>query len=129
MIPVFLIGDIIIIARFGCSIFQAIMILIGSIVLPLVSETIGIIINLKYPKMDASSDTEVVKQSLSSTIAVFIGMGLIGVTAFGIYSLFARSVHSDIIMAVVLGVYILIYLGLWIYLKKTSVKRFNEINT
>ena len=129
MIPVFLVGDIIVIARFGCSIPQAIMILVGTIVLPFVSETIGIIMNLKYPKMDATSDTEVVKQSFSSTISVFIGMGLIGVTAFGIYSLFARSVHSDIIMAVVLGVYILIYLGLWIYLKKTSEKRFNELKT
>ena len=129
MIPVFLVGDIIVIARFGCSIPQAIMILVGTIVLPFVSETIGIIMNLKYPKMDATSDTEVVKQSFSSTISVFIGMGLIGVTAFGIYSLFSRSVHSDIIMAVVLGIYILIYLGLWIYLKKTSEKRFNELKT
>ena len=129
MIPFILIGDIIIIARFGCTLIQGIMILIASIILPLVSETIGIIINLKYPKIDASSDTEVVKQSLSSTIAVFAGMGLIGITIYGAIQLLSRSVHNDIIMGIILGAYILIYLGLWIHLKKVSVKRFNEINT
>ena len=129
MIPFILIGDIIIIARFGCTLIQGIMILIASIILPLVSETIGIIVNLKYPKIDASSDTEVVKQSLSSTIAVFAGMGLIGITIYGAIQLLSRSVHNDIIMGIILGAYILIYLGLWIHLKRVSVKRFNEINT
>lgn len=34
----------------------------------------GIVMNLKYPKMDATSDTEVVKQSMSSVVSVFIGL-------------------------------------------------------
>ena len=70
------------IIRFSFNILEIIMILIASIIIPLVAETIGILINLKYPKMDAENDSEVVKQSISSSIAVFIGMFLIGLTIF-----------------------------------------------
>ena len=35
---------------------------------------LGLVINLKYPKMDATSDTEVVKQSISSMISVLSGI-------------------------------------------------------
>ena len=34
----------------------------------------GLIVNLKYPKLNYSNDTEVVKQSMCSMISVFIGL-------------------------------------------------------
>lgn len=71
ILPFILLGDLIFIVRFGLSIKQILMILLASVVLPLVSEVFGIIINIKYPKMDAENDTEVVKQSTSTMIAVF----------------------------------------------------------
>ena len=33
--------------------------------------------NLKYPKMNATNDTEVVKQSISSMLSVFMGMSIL----------------------------------------------------
>ena len=127
MIPCILIGDSIVIAKFGCNILELIMIIIASIILPLVSETIGIAINLKFPKMDATNDTEIVKQSMSSSIAVFIGMGLIGLTIFGIVKLITLNLYIDLIMAILLGIYLLLYAFLLIYMKKSGVKKFNEI--
>lgn len=58
------------------SIIFIIEILLISIVSILLSAIIGLIINLKYPKLDASSDTEIVKQSMSSMVSVFIGFGI-----------------------------------------------------
>ncbi len=74
MVPIILIGDLIMFIRFDFDIWQTLMILIASLVMPMVSELIGIIINLKYPKMDAKDDVEVVKQSMSSMISVFVGI-------------------------------------------------------
>ena len=128
MIPCILIGDVIVIAKFGCNLLEFMMIIIASIILPLLSETIGIIVNLKFPKMDASNDTEVVKQSMSSSISVFTGMGLIGITMFGIFKAISSNIQIDLIIAIILVIYIFLYAVLWGYLKKTSVKRFNEIN-
>ena len=70
MLPFILVGDLIFIVRFRLSLWQTLMILIASVVLPLVSEVFGIIVNIKHPKMDAENDTEVVKQSTSTMVAV-----------------------------------------------------------
>jgi ABC-2 type transport system permease protein len=127
MIPCLLIGDIIVIARYGCNIIEFLMIMAATIVLPLVSQTLGILINLKYPKMDATNDSEVVKQSFSASIAVFAGLGLTGITCGGIITSAIYGANIDLIMGITLAIYTLFYIALWLYLKKTSVKKFNEI--
>lgn len=127
MIPCILLGDIIVIVKFGCNIIELIMILSVSIILPLVSETIGIAVNLKFPKMDATNDTEVVKQSISSSIAVFASIGLIGLTTLGIIKAITLNIQIDLIMAMILGIYVMLYVVLLIHMKKIGVKRFNEI--
>ena len=104
-----------------------ILILIASLLLPFVAELIGIIINLKYPKMDASNDTEVVKQSMSSVVATFIGMGLLGATIVFMVVLFSMELSNSLIMLIVLGIYALVCLGLWTVLNKTCEKSFNSI--
>ena len=62
MLPFILIGNIIIFIRFNFNLLSIILILCASILLPLIAETIGIIVNLKYPRMDANNDTEVVSR-------------------------------------------------------------------
>lgn len=128
MIPFIFIGDIIIFTKFEFNILELIMILIASVIMPLVAETIGILVNLKYPKMDAVNDTEVVKQSISSTIAVFIGMGLVGLTIFVLFKCIENNLPVDIIIASGVGIYTIIYILLLAYLNKISIKEFNNIN-
>ena len=74
ILPFILIGDLFVMASFRFSFFEVIILLIASIVLPIVSESIGLIVNLKYPKLDFQNETEVVKQSTSSMVAVFAGI-------------------------------------------------------
>lgn len=128
MIPVILVGDFIVFIKFGFNILEIIMILLASIILPLVSETIGILVNIKYPKMDAENDTEVVKQSISSMIAVFTGMILTGVTIFGIVRAIMAGMTVNIIIALGILVYSVIYAVLLLYLNKKGIKEFNKIN-
>ena len=128
MLPFILIGDIIIFIKFSFNISEIIIILLTSIILPLVSETMGILINLKYPKMDAENDTEIVKHSISSMISVFTGIVLTGLTILGI--IFGLIVGLNVILTMLIGclIYALICAMLLIYLSKNGVKEFNMIN-
>ena len=128
MLPCILIGDIIIFIRFGFDFVSIILSLIASILLPLIAETLGIIVNLKYPRMDAKNDTEVVKQSMSSTICVFSGMVIIGLTLFLIFKALEANISNLAIMLIFLAAYGLIYLVMEIYLHKTAEKSFDNIS-
>jgi len=127
MIPCILIGDIIVFITFKFDIISIILIVIASILFPLISETIGIIVNLKYPRMDAKNDTEVVKQSMSSMISVFIGMGLLGITIFLLIKIVLTGFSIYYTMLIFIIVYLIIYLCLYILLSKVCDKWFNNI--
>ena len=72
--PVFIIGNIILWIRFSISFIDFVLLFVLSILIPLIPHFIGLIINLKYPKLDFESSAEVVKQSTSSFLSVMIGM-------------------------------------------------------
>lgn len=128
MIPCILIGNLIIFINFRFDILSIILILIASILLPLLSETIGIIVNLKYPRMDAKNDTEVVKQSMSSAISVFIGMALLGITVFLLFKAIEANMANNLIIVTFISVFAVIDAVLSIYLHKTCERIFNNIS-
>ena len=127
IIPVLLVGDLIIFLFYKVSLLNMLMIIVASIVLPFVAELIGIIVNLKYPKMDANNDTEVVKQSTSSAVAVFAGMFLAGITVFGLFY-FVTNIPVSLIVALGLSFYTLLFALLMLYLKHKGVEDFESIN-
>ncbi len=127
MLPFILIGDIVVFIKFKFNVISMIFILIASVLFPLVSETIGIIVNLKYPRMDAKNDTEVVKQSMSSAMSVFIGMGLIGITMAILYLALQAEISQNLIMFVLIILYSILYTALEVFLHKTCEKSFNNI--
>ena len=127
MIPCILIGNIIIFINFKFNLMSIVLIILASIILPLLSEIIGIIVNLKYPKMDAKNDTEVVKQSVSSTICVFFGLGLSGLNGFLLYQALNLGISNNIIILLFLSFYSLITIGLILLLYRKCDKWFNNI--
>lgn len=129
MIPCLLIGDLIIFIRFKFNIISIILILIATFLFPFFSELIGIIANLKYPKMDATNDTEVVKQSMSVMISTFAGMGLVFLNILLGVMLLDKNINPTLIMLLFILVYGIVSLILWIILNKTCDKTFNNINT
>lgn len=128
IIPFILLGDIILFISLKFSVVEMIILLVSSIILPLVAELIGIIVNINHPKMDAENDTEVVKQSSSSMISVFAGFGMLGLTVLGIIGLVNFGLESYLILLIFLAIYSLICLLLLIYLKTKGTKNFEAIN-
>ena len=125
--PPILIGDIILFIRFKLGILEMILLLLLSILIPLVSHFIGIIVNLKYPKLDWENQAEVVKQSTSSFVAVMIGMILLVISAFTVLNLIETVSHT-IILLIATIIFIIINCILYLYLNKTGKKQFNKLS-
>lgn len=125
-IPVIIICDIVFFIAFKVRPIDVIFILLASAIVPTFTALIGIIMNLKYPKMDAVSDAEVVKQSMSSMFSVFIGM-FTGIGAIAII-IAGSKINIDLFILLELLVFVIVNLILWKYLKKYGSKRFRDIN-
>ncbi|MBO5478881.1 MAG: hypothetical protein J6A04_04135 [Clostridia bacterium] len=125
-IPVILVCDIIFFIAFKVAIVDVIFIILASIIMPTFTALIGILMNLKYPKMDATSDTEVVKQSMSSMVSVFIGM-FVGMLSIAVI-LIGSSINLNLFIVLELLVFSIVVFVLWKVLKNYGVKRFKEIN-
>ena len=128
MIPIILVGDIAMFCKFKFNVLEIVVILISSVILPLLSETMGILINLKYPKMNAENDTEVVKQSSSSTIAVFIGMLLTGLTIYTLSKGLSIGIQIDHIIVGEAAIYTVVYLILLAVINKKGQNMISKID-
>ena len=125
--PMLLLGNIILFIRFKTSIISILLLLILSILMPLVSHFIGLIINLKFPNLDADNPTEVVKQSTSSFIAVLLGMLLL-IGNFMLIIKVSKIIDVTLILTIFVISYLLIDIILYLYLSIVGVKEFNNLS-
>jgi ABC-2 type transport system permease protein len=95
--PFVLISDLFIIVHFKLSLINIIYILLVSIFIPILIGLVGLLINLKYPKMHFKNETEVVKQSISVVISVYLGMG-IAIALISIYLYFNQYLSSNVVI-------------------------------
>ena len=126
-LPFMIFSNIIFFIRFRPSIFYIIVITLLSILIILLTAGIGLVANLKYPKMNASNDTEVVKQSMSSIISVFIGMGILIGSALAIAFL-SDYIKIDILLVLHLFLIAIVSIILYLYLMKYGTKDYRKIN-
>ena len=125
--PILLLGDIILFVRLKIKLIEMILLLLLSVLVPLVSHFIGLIINLKFPKLDAENSTEVVKQSTSSFISVMLGMLLLLGNIMLIIKMI-KALSISLILLILTGAYIIIDLCLYLYLSYKSVEDFNSLS-
>ena len=124
---VLVIGDIILFVGLKLGIVELILLILLSILLPLTSHFIGLLVNLRYPKLDAENSTEVVKQSTSSFVSVMIGMILLVVNIYAVIKIMI-FLKPIVILIIFTLAYILINYILYMYLIKKGVKEFNELS-
>lgn len=112
--PLMIIADLILTIKFNISLTDTILILLFTITVPTFSALVGLITNLKFPKMNASNDTEVVKQSMSVMISTFTGMGVFMLSMYLTYKFFN---HINIFTILELVGFIIVDIVLWFILK------------
>ncbi len=126
-LPFIIISDLVFIIRFNPGLLYTLLIIIASFVTIFLSACIGLIANLKYPKMNASNDTEVVKQSMSSMVSVFAGMGIFfGSIALVFY--LNKFINLEFLLIGHLSLLTIITIVLYVILMKKGPKQYREIN-
>ena len=124
--PVLLLGILGLFVKLRFSIIELLLLIVLSILIPLVSHFIGLLINLKYPKLDATNSTEVVKQSFSSFLSVLIGFVLLFINA-GVISYLMGKINPILLLIICIVVFLIVDLILYLLLKIKGVKLFNEL--
>ena len=125
--PPILLGDIILFIRFRLNLLEIIFLSLFSILIPLVSHFIGLIMNLKYPKLDFENSAEVVKQSTSSFFSVMLGMILLIISVMLVTKLI-EFMNPILVLLIFLCIYLLMDIILYIYLIKISEKEFKKLS-
>ena len=97
-----------------------------AVIIPFMVSILGLIINLKYPKMNAVSDTAVVKQSASTMITMCSAFALAGIpiAICGIL----KIQNLDMYIGIILGVFTCFTIILWKILTNYGKKLFRDIN-
>lgn len=127
VVPIVVLSSIIIYISLGLSIIELLLLIIFSVLYSLVISKFGMLINLRFPKMDAKSDQIVVKQSMSSFISVMVPM----ILSFALIGVFQDSTFLNLSTDYILMILIIISLSLNIisdlFLKKWAVNRIKHI--
>jgi ABC-2 type transport system permease protein len=126
-IPAFIIGDIILFVRFAPSIIEMLLIIILTILTPLIPHFLGLIVNLKYPKLEFETEAEVVKQSTSSFISVTFGFMIAMFSALFLFNIIG-TIDSLLILLIFTGAFIVIDIILYLLLTTKGVKDFNKLS-
>ena len=126
-VPMLLVGDLIMFFSFDFSALEILLVLAGTMLFPLATETLGILIDLKYARFDAENDSEIVKQSTGVLTASFVGL-FSTIATISVSAVLVFLIGSESGMAIVDGVYVVIFLVLFSQLKKKGGKRFSQLS-
>ena len=126
-LPFVLISLLLFIIFYKSKFIFIIELLIMAISIISLSAIVGLLVNLKYPKMNASNDTEVVKQSMSSMISVFTGFGIFLISLLG-FGYFMDKVSLNILIIIHLLILVLSSIILYIVLMKKGPDEYQKIN-
>ncbi|MBQ6321211.1 hypothetical protein IJI17_03280 [Candidatus Saccharibacteria bacterium] len=127
ILPFLLVGDLVMFVKFRFSVIEMLLVLAATVIVPLVTETVGILIDLKFARFDAESDAEVVKQSTGVLVASFFGLGMTIVTISLCVAMVALLGQTTGMMATN-GMFLVIEAGLWWKLQKDGEKKYRKLS-
>ena len=93
----------------------------------LASDMLGMLANLIYPKMNWTSDAEVVKRSIAATIGMLGSMALTGLAVAGYFAIFSDFMEMDVYFLAAGGVLLLMAGILYLVIMTYGVRKFERI--
>lgn len=109
------------------SILFILFIFLMAIIIIGLTSIIGLIVNLKYPKLSFTNDTEVVKQSMSAMISVFIGMGLL-FTSIVLIIYLSDYMSTNLLLFLHLFIFLIISIILYVILIKKGPREYQKLS-
>jgi len=123
LIPAILINSTIFCIYLKTNLIMTLYMFITPLIYSVFISIIGLIINLHFPIFNWKNEIKVIKQSMSSFIAIFVGMG-IAVVPFTI----KYSMSNELFTTIVTSVVLLLTIGSYLYMNTYGVKLFNKLN-
>ena len=108
------------------SAFMTVLLLLAALSFELFYVLFGLTINLKFPKLDWTNDIVPIKQSLSVTLCIFGGFGVIFALA-GLYKALGSVIAPVAFLCLVIAVLCAVSLLLIIWLKKRGTVIFENL--
>ena len=99
-LPFVIISLLVLFIRFRLSFIYFVLVLLLAILIILFNGIVGLIVNLKYPKLNYTNDTEVVKQSMSVMISIFIGLIMFVGISYIVFK-FSSNISLNILLLLV----------------------------
>ncbi|WP_291648447.1 ABC transporter permease [Clostridium sp.] len=126
IIPAGLISDIIFFFSMELSLIELVWLIIITILYSLIISILGIVVNNFFPNLNWTSETAVVKQSISVIIQMIISVIIVGLPIL----LFITLEITNIVLFITLVILylILVLTGLLIILNTISIKLFNKLD-
>lgn len=124
-LPAILLASLLFTFKFNLNLLDLFYLLSIPSLYALLTATLGLLVNLFFPKLDWSSETAVVKQSASSMISIFLGIGLIG-TPVGLFFLLRPQNLTFFFLGLIVVLIVLNSLSLYL-IRMIGVKHFNKI--
>ena len=125
--PVLSLGTILLCIKLRVGIINSVLLLGISVILPLMSHLLGLVVNLKFPKLDYDNPAEVVKQSMSSFVSVMAGMLLLFACGFIIFNIIDK-VSITVVILIPLVLFLVVDFVLYLILTNWGVKAFNKLS-
>ncbi|MGI6006184.1 MAG: putative ABC transporter permease subunit [Ruminococcus sp.] len=88
---------------------------------------LGVIVNLRFPKLEWSNETAAVKQGLSPFLTLLLAVVLIGAPVFGYIMLAVAGMSWGFLMLVHCMILLASSAGMYFYLKEGGSRRFTEL--
>ncbi|SKA01535.1 putative ABC transporter permease subunit [Anaerorhabdus furcosa] len=121
-----MIGFILISVGFGFTMFELIVGLLLIFVLGIFVGILGLCININFPKLDFDREIIVIKQSMSSFIAIFGGM-VVGALLIFLYVNVSEFVGPFNFVMIIVSILSALDILLWMYLRTVGVRKFCEL--
>ena len=126
-LPLILISIVVFTIGFHINLIYVILFILISIGVILVNANIGLLINLKHAKLDWNNETEVVKQSFSTMLSVYLAFPFMIIG--GLLLFVASNMFSDMIaMTIHIGVMFIVSLILYLRLMSVGPKLYGKLS-
>ncbi len=102
------------------------LLLVAAVISSMMFAVLGLVINLKFPNLQWTNETQAVKQGLSSLISIFGGWGVV-LLPLGGYFLFGKYLPAWGYALLCLALFVFICVGLILWLKSRGEKIFENL--
>ena len=126
ILPISIISLVIVFFTFNLTLTELLIGILFEILISIFVGEFGIIINLKYPKINYINETRVVKQSLSSFLCVMLPMVVIMVMPI-IYFIASYTISINVFVMIICGILLLINALFYLLINTWGVKKFNKL--